>query len=79
MKYRGIFLNDEAPDLTSLDSGKVRQRARAIAEDGELRSERFYTNLFEVIFEAEEEIIFGRRCGTMPLTRTIQNNPSARR
>ncbi len=27
VKYRGIFLNDEAPDLTRLDAGKIRQRA----------------------------------------------------
>ena len=74
VKYRGIFLNDEAPDL----SGWVQEKFGTVPPGTNPRYRRarptmaagFYTNLFELILRSRA-ITSGPPCGTTPSTKTI--------
>ena len=60
VKYRGIFLNDEAPDLTGWANEKFGGY-----------NHQFYEKIFELLLRLKA-IISGRRCGTTLSTRTIR-------
>ena len=73
VKYRGIFLNDEAPDLTDW----VQEKYGTVPGHpgvGELRS-RFLHEPVRGDACASAPIISGRRCGTTPSTRTTPTIP----
>ena len=61
VKYRGIFLNDEAPDLTRLGRREIRHgsaaaRIRPIPANVANYDREFYARIFEVILRLEGQL-----------------------